>query len=48
MSDLAASGGYYVSMGANRIVAEPLTLTGSIGVYAYNPVIKEFYDWIGV
>ncbi|MCA1620777.1 MAG: signal peptide peptidase SppA [Acidobacteria bacterium] len=48
MSDLAASGGYYVSMGANRIVAEPLTLTGSIGVYAYKPVIKEFYDWIGV
>ncbi|MFL6255404.1 MAG: signal peptide peptidase SppA [Pyrinomonadaceae bacterium] len=48
MSDLAASGGYYISMGANKIVAEPLTLTGSIGVYAYKPVIKGFYDWIGV
>src|SRR5215216_4353627 len=48
MSDLAASGGYYISMGANRIVAEPLTLTGSIGVYAYKPVIKGFYDWVGV
>jgi protease-4 len=48
MSDLAASGGYYVSMGANKIVAEPLTLTGSIGVFAYKPVIKGFYDWIGV
>ncbi|HEX8118079.1 MAG TPA: signal peptide peptidase SppA, partial [Pyrinomonadaceae bacterium] len=48
MSDLAASGGYYVSMGATKIVAEPLTLTGSIGVYAYKPVIKGFYDWIGV
>ena len=48
MSDLAASGGYYVSAGANKIVAEPLTLTGSIGVYAYKPVIKGFYDWIGV
>src|SRR5215210_111922 len=48
MSDLAASGGYYVSMGANKIVAEPLTLTGSIGVYAYKPVVKEFYDWLGV
>src|SRR5919107_1305043 len=47
MSDLAASGGYYVSMGANRIVAEPLTLTGSIGVYAYKPVVKGFYDWVG-
>lgn len=48
MSDLAASGGYYVSMGANRIVAQPLTLTGSIGVFAYKPVMREFYDWIGV
>ena len=48
MSDLAASGGYYVSMGANKIVAEPLTLTGSIGVFAYKPVVKGFYDWIGV
>jgi protease-4 len=48
MSDLAASGGYYVSLGANRIVADPLTLTGSIGVYAYKPVVKGFYDWIGV
>ncbi|MDT5294820.1 MAG: protease [Acidobacteriota bacterium] len=48
MSDLAASGGYYISMGANKIVAEPLTLTGSIGVYAYKPVVKGFYDWVGV
>jgi protease-4 len=48
MSDLAASGGYYVSMGANRIVAHPLTLTGSIGVFAYKPVMKGFYDWVGI
>jgi protease IV len=48
MSDLAASGGYYISMGANKIVAEPLTLTGSIGIFAYKPVMKGFYDWIGV
>jgi protease-4 len=48
MGDLAASGGYYIAMGANRIVAQPLTLTGSIGVYAYKPVIKGFYDWVGV
>ncbi|MFL6284803.1 MAG: signal peptide peptidase SppA [Pyrinomonadaceae bacterium] len=48
MSDLAASGGYYISTGANKIVAEPLTLTGSIGVFAYKPVIKGLYDWIGV
>ncbi len=48
MGDVAASGGYYISMGANKIVAEPLTLTGSIGIYAYKPVMTGFYDWIGV
>lgn len=32
MSDVAASGGYYMAMAANTIVAENLTLTGSIGV----------------
>jgi protease-4 len=48
MGDLAASGGYYISTGANKIVAQPLTLTGSIGVYAYKPVLKGFYDWVGV
>jgi protease-4 len=48
MSDLAASGGYYIAMGAHKIVAQPLTLTGSIGVYAYKPVVKGFYDWVGV
>jgi protease-4 len=48
MSDVAASGGYYISMGAHKIVAEPLTITGSIGIYAYKPVVKEFYDWLGI
>lgn len=48
MGDVAASGGYYISMGANKIVAQPSTITGSIGVFAGKPVIKEFYDWIGV
>jgi len=33
MSDLAASGGYYIAMAAPDIVAEPGTLTGSIGIY---------------
>jgi protease-4 len=48
MGDVAASGGYYVSVGASRIVAEPATVTGSIGVFAGKPVMKGFYDWIGV
>lgn len=37
MGDLAASGGYYISCGANRIFAEPTTLTGSIGIYGMVP-----------
>jgi protease-4 len=37
MGDVAASGGYYVSAGADAIVAEPSTLTGSIGVLVLKP-----------
>ena len=48
MGDVAASGGYYIAATASKIVAEPSTITGSIGVYAGKPVIKGFYDWIGV
>jgi protease-4 len=48
MSDVAASGGYYISATASKIVAEPSTITGSIGVYAGKPVIKGFYDWLGI
>lgn len=48
MSDVAASGGYYIAMSANKIVAEPFTVTGSIGIVGGKPVIKGFYDWIGV
>jgi protease-4 len=39
LSDVAASGGYYVVSGADRIVAEPATLTGSIGVFVIRPMI---------
>jgi protease-4 len=48
MGDVAASGGYYISTGANKIIAQPSTVTGSIGVLAGKPVMKGFYDWIGV
>ncbi len=48
MGDVAASGGYYISCGANSIVAEPNTLTGSIGVFMGKPVLKGFYEWAGV
>jgi len=38
-SDVAASGGYYVAAGADRIVAQPSTITGSIGVFVIRPMI---------
>ncbi len=47
MSDVAASGGYYISASASKIVAEPSTITGSIGVVGGKPVVKGLYDWLG-
>ena len=48
MSDVAASGGYYIATNADKIVAEPTTITGSIGVFMGKPVVKGFYDWLGI
>jgi protease-4 len=48
MADVAASGGYYIATNADKIVAEPSTITGSIGVFMGKPVLKGFYDWLGV
>ena len=48
MSDLAASGGYYIAMGADAIVAQPTTLTGSIGVFAGKYSIGGLYDKVGL
>jgi len=48
MSDVAASGGYYIACNANKIVAEPSTVTGSIGVFLGKPVVRGLYDWLGV
>ena len=43
MSDLAASGGYYVACSADFVFADPATLTGSIGVFVLRPVLRELY-----
>lgn len=43
MGDLAASGGYYISCGADKIFAEPTTLTGSIGVFGILPHTERFF-----
>src|SRR4029453_10853999 len=48
MSDVAASGGYYISASASKIIAQPSTITGSIGVLAGKPVMRGFYDWLGI
>jgi protease-4 len=47
MSDLAASGGYYVAMPAEVIVAEPSTLTGSIGIFGGKFVTGGLYEKLG-
>jgi protease-4 len=48
MGDIAASGGYYVSMGAKKIFVEPGTLTGSIGVVGGKLALGGLFDKIGV
>ncbi len=48
MGNLAASGGYYIACNANKIYAEPSTITGSIGVFGIVPNIKQFADNIGI
>ncbi|MDE6248835.1 MAG: signal peptide peptidase SppA [Paramuribaculum sp.] len=49
MGDYAASGGYYISCGAEKIYAEPVTLTGSIGIFGLIPNLKGLItDKIGI
>lgn len=48
MGGYAASGGYWVSSGADKIVAEPGTITGSIGVFGGKFVLKGLWDKLGV
>src|SRR5690625_5011534 len=48
MGDFAASGGYYIAAGGDKIFAEPTTITGSIGVFGMLPNIKGLADKIGI
>lgn len=48
MTEVAASGGYYVAAAADRIVADPSTLTGSIGVIVVLPNLEEFNRRVGL
>jgi protease-4 len=47
-SNVAASGGYYVAAGADAILAPPASVTGSIGVFAIRPVLKELLDKLDI
>ena len=48
MGNLAASGGYYIAANATKIIAEPSTITGSIGVFGMLPNAHEFMKDIGI
>ena len=48
MGDVAASGGYFVAMGADRILAEPGTITGSIGVVSGKQVVDRLAERVGL
>lgn len=48
MGDFAASGGYYISCGADYIFAEPTTITGSIGIFGTVPNVSKLRDKIGL
>ena len=48
MGDVAASGGYYIAMGADKIIAAPSTITGSIGVVGGKMAIRGLFDKVGI
>ncbi len=48
MSNTAASGGYWISAGADRIIASDSTITGSIGVFSMIPTVEELLQRVGV
>ena len=48
MGDLAASGGYWISMNADKIYADPSTITGSIGIFGMIPTIPRTLEKVGV
>ena len=48
MGNIAGSGGYWISMYGDRIFADPYTITGSIGVVWFKPVLERLYEKIGM
>jgi len=48
MGDVAASGGYWISMSSDEVIADPSTITGSIGVFAILPTAEKVVDKLGI
>ncbi len=48
MGNVAASGGYYIAMGAREVLASDLTVTGSIGIFTGKPAFGRVYTWLGI
>lgn len=48
MAGVAASGGYWISMAGDRILASPVTITGSIGIFGMFPTFQKTAAWIGI
>ncbi len=48
MGNVAGSGGYWIAMYGDRVFADPFTITGSIGVVWFKPVLQRLYEKIGV
>ncbi|NJN14657.1 MAG: S49 family peptidase, partial [Planctomycetes bacterium] len=48
MGDVAASGGYFIAMNSHAILADPQTITGSIGVIGMMPNLDDFWPWVGI
>ncbi|HEX8785426.1 MAG TPA: signal peptide peptidase SppA [Telluria sp.] len=48
MGDVAASGGYWISMSSDEVIADPSTITGSIGVFAILPTADKVVDKLGI
>ena len=48
MGATAASGGYFISLGCDKVLADPATITGSIGVFGGKLVIKDLLDKLGI
>src|SRR5450830_1664130 len=48
MGNVAASGGYWISMAADGVIADPTTITGAIGVFALFPTVEKVMDKVGI